>query len=742
MDRLSTMTADDTNSLAHVKSPPGVDTQPFAQQGEAISFRYIIAAIRSNLTLIATIMMVTLAAGVIVTLLQTPRFKASASIQINNATNRVLKSQDDDQSDETMGGASDTDRFLKTQVAVLQSRGMAERVIQRLDLMHSQQFYAASSLKLPANTATEAQKTEQVIKVLSKNLDVSLPHDSRIATITYVSNDPKMAADIANAFSSEFIQFSLKRKFDSSAYARDFLSSQLQQTKGKLEESERALNAYARNAGIIRFQRPGGSESNGGSAGDQSVTTASLLQLNQAANDAKARRIAAEARWKAINAGPLLSASEVMSNVGISQLLTQRAALESALEDDRARHLDDYPTVKSKKEALAATNKLIQQSAINIRNGVKAEFTAASQAESDLQRQADAAKASMLNEQDSNVQFGLLAREVDTNRQVYDGLLQRYKELNAAAGITISNILVVDTAEPPLRPYSPNLWYNLAIAFAFGLVLVVIVVAVKDQFDDSIRIPEEIETKLGISLLGVIPQAHSSNPVEELEDPKSSISEAYNSLRGSLIYSTPGGLPKVMLITSAQPSEGKSTTSMAVATGLARMGKTVILIDADMRRPSLHRQIDSDNAEGLSSLLTSGMSPMDVMRATSQPNLSVITSGPVPPSPTELISSTRMREMINQLAQRFDTVLIDCPPVLGLADAPMMAAIVDGVVFVVEADRSRHGSLKTALRRLRSVAPNLLGGVLTKFDPLRSGNRYSSYYGYEYYQYSYGDKGQ
>jgi len=335
------------------------------------------------------------------------------------------------------------------------------------------------------------------------------------------------------------------------------------------------------------------------------------------------------------------------------------------------------------------------------------------------------------------VQFGLLAREVDTNRELYEGLLQRYKELNASAGISISNVSIIDQADVPLHPSSPNAMKNIALGLIAGFVLAVVALAVKDQFDDSVRIPEDIESKLSLSLLGVIPVSGKSNPSEELADPKSGMAEAYNSMRGQLLYSTTDGLPHVMLITSAQPSEGKSTTSYATASAFARMGKRVVLFDADLRRPSLHRQINDDNAAGLSTLLTSQDSVASVCKSSPIETLSLITSGPIPPSPTELLSSLRMKEVIAEASKLFDVVIFDSPPILGLADAPTLAGLVQGVIFVVEANRNRHGALKQALRRLRSVRPVLLGAVLTKFDPLRSGGRYGSYYGYEYYQYQY-----
>ena len=440
-----------------------------------------------------------------------------------------------------------------------------------------------------------------------------------------------------------------------------------------------------------------------------------------------------------MNAGPLLAATAVVGNATVSNLLSQKANVEAELQQERARHLDHYPTVRAKEQQLAALNRQIQAVATNIRNAIKADYQAAAATEQQLLGEVERLKGATLSEQDRNVQYSLLAREVDTNRQVYDGLLQRYKQLNAAAGISLSNISIIDVAEQPQGPSSPDIVKNLLLALVIGVGIAGLTVFIKDQFDDSIRVPEDVETKLGLSLLGVVPRSHEGEPEESLSDPKSPISEAYNSLRGALLYSTSEGLPQVILVTSAQAGEGKTTSSFAIASGFARMGKKVVLFDADLRRPSLHRRVGQDNERGLSTLLTTQDPLESVFIASGQPNLTLISSGPVPPSPTELISSARLEEIIQLAARQFDVVMIDSPPILGLADSPMMAALVDGVIFVVEADRSRRGSLKTALRRLRAMRPMMLGAVLTKFDPLKGSARYSAYYGYEYYQYEHSE---
>ncbi len=699
----------------------------------AFDLRFMLAIVRRNLLIIGAILAVALSLTAIATLLMTPKYTSSAKIQINDSSGRVLS--EENTQDEALGATWDTDRFLKTQTEVISSRGLAVRVAQRLNLAGNPSFFAAQEAKAPEPGTPLAEAQRQAGALLRANLNVVLPRDSRIVSIEFTSTDPAMSAKIANAYVDEFIQSNLQRKFDSSSYARNFLGEQLQLAKQKVEESERALNAYARSNGLI-IPRSNSNTPNSDNASGGSVTTSSLLQVNAAANDATTRRIAAEGRWRAISSVPLLSSNEVLTNSTIASLLTQKAQIEASLKEEQSRHMDDYPAVLAKRSQLKALNEQIQITANNIKNSVRSDYEAAREAEASLTSQVATLKSDTLAEQDRTVQYGLLSRDADTNRQVYEGLLERYKKLNAVAGVSLSNISVIDEAETPRVPSSPNLLRNLLFGLIAGAAVAGVFVFVREQFNDSIRVPEDVENKLEMALLGVIPGARDDDPDAALSDPKSAVTEAYNSLRGSLMYSTSEGLPRVIQVTSAQPAEGKTTTSLALATGFARMGRTVLLIDADMRRPSVHRRVDLSNDAGLSTLLTSHVPLIDVALPTAIPNLSVLPSGPVPPSPTELLSSNRLEDLLTEGARHFDTVIVDSPPVLGLADAPLMSALVDGVVFVVEANRNRRGSLRGAIRRLRAMRPIILGAVLTKFEATKAGNQYySDYYGYDYYQY-------
>lgn len=703
----------------------------------AFDLRYILAAIRSNMLLVGAIIVVSLALALVATLLDTPRYTATATIQINDSGDRVIGENDDQTSSQT--NLYDVDRFLKTQTDILQSRGLAQRVAQKLKLQGNERFYEAMEATLPRPGTAPELVRQQVLNLLESNMKVTLPRDSRIVTVSFESADAALSADIANTFSSEFIQSNLQRKFDSSSYAREFVANQLAEAKQRVEQAERGLNDYSRSTGLIRTgDAAGNSNTNAGDGG--SVTAASLLQVNQAANQATTDRVTAEGRWRAISSVPLLSSREVLANQTVTSLMTDRAKTQAELEKELSRHLDDYPSVREKRAQLAKLDSELQSAALSVRNSIRAEFLAAQSTERALLEKLETLKLDTLREQDKTVQYGLLKREADTNRTLYDGLLKRYNELNATAGISSSNVSIIDTAEKPTAPTSPNLFKNLLIALIASLGLAALTLFVKDQLDDAIRVPEDVEAKLRLPLLGVIPKASGRDPDSEMGDPKSPVSEAYNSLRAALLYSTSAGLPQVMLVTSAQSAEGKTTTSFATAASLARMGRKVVLIDADLRRPSVHRRFGLSNDRGLTDLLTSSDAIESAVQTTQQEKLFVIASGPIPPSPTELISSPRMEQIVLDLARDYDVVVIDSPPILGLADAPALSALADGVIFVVESDRSRRGSLKTALRRLRSMRPILLGAVLTKFDPTRSGNRYSEYYGYQYYTYEQTDK--
>jgi capsular exopolysaccharide synthesis family protein len=688
----------------------------------------LLATLNRNRGLIAAVLATALLAGLVLTLLVTPRYVAAASIQIDQEADRVFESAEV----QPVANDGDAERFIQTQTDVLRSRSLAIRVAQRLKLFGDPAFFAAMEAEAPgdATAADRARSREATLRLLQGHLAVDLPHNSRVAGITFESTDPSLAARIANTYASEFIQANLQRKFDSSAYARDFLSHQLAAAKDRLESSERALNDYARGAGLIRTGDGADAKGTGTPA---SVTTASLVQLNTAANDARAARIAAEQKWRSVSSVPVMTVPEVLSNQAVERLLERRAAGAAELQRERARHLGGHPSVRQLEFQQAEFERQIGGIADAIRNSIRDQYHDALGRERALAAQVGALKGETLAEQDRSVRYTILAREADTNRTLYDGLLQRYKELSAAAGISANNLSVVDVAEAPLAPSSPRLALNLLAALTAGLVIAAAAVIIRELLDDAVRVPEEVETKLGLPLLGVIPLAQAVDA--QMEQPRSPMNEAYGALRSAIFDAGPHGLPRTLLVTSTQAGEGKSTSSLAIAAGLARLGKRVVLVDVDLRRPSLHRMLGLSNACGLSELLTGAVSLEKAIHRPEELGFAVLPSGPVPPSPPELLGSARMADTMAALVAKFDVVVLDAPPILGLADAPMLAARAEATLLVVEADRRSRGATKAALRRLKTARAAVLGAVLTKFDARKAGPGHRYYEG-DYYAYA------
>ncbi|MFA6117507.1 MAG: polysaccharide biosynthesis tyrosine autokinase [Sphingomonas sp.] len=721
-------------SLAADDRYQGYAFEPETDEGPKLDFRVIYAILRRNALLIGGVISLAAITGLTATLLMTPRYVATASVQVDQEADRVLSSQDV----QPAAAYQDADRFLQTQVDVLKSRAMTIRVAQSLNLVGSPKLFETMHSKMPEpkiGLDRRQQLKDATVSLISDNLGVSLPRESRVVSISFKSPDQRFSALVANAYATEFISSNLQRKYDSSTYARDFLSKQLGEAKTRLEISERDLNNYARSAGLIKTSEPG---ANGTSVGPRSITTASLVQLNEAANEARSARTAAEQKWRSAAGTPLMNITDVLANPAIQTLLQRQAEASAALSQERERHRDTYPTVIQLQAQVEQLSQQIRTLATNIRSSIRDQYQVAMKLEQSLDTDVRALKGDTLAEQDRSVRYNILAREADTNRTLYDGLLQRFKEVSAAAGITSNNVSVIDQADPPSKPSSPKLFLNLAFSLLAGLAAAAALVFIREQMDDAVRVPEDIDRKLGLTVLGAIPLVKAGEDVLELlQSPRSAISEAYHGLRTSLLYSSIEGLPRNLLVTSSQSGEGKSTTSFAIAADLAKLDKRVVLVDVDLRRPSLHRVLGTRNGIGLSSLLTRQARVDQAIQATSIANLMFIASGPIPPSPTELLGSPSMRELLEKLGEEFDVVVLDGPPVLGLADAPILSALVEGTIFVVESSRGHRGATKAAVRRLQSAHSHLLGGVLTKFDPRKAGN--NQYYGYDYYYYGISD---
>lgn len=719
--------ADITEASGAVRTPEA-ESPPLLQQYLRIArrWRFVI------LGCVAACLLV----GVIATLLMTPRYTAVTTIEIAREASKVT----DFQGVERETGAMDQE-FYQTQYKLLQSRALAERVATQLRLVDDPSFFDLFkySSRDPAFTLVggrypasgRANRQRAAGEILLRNVSVDPTRFSRLVDVHFTSPDAAMSARIVNAWAENFIRTNLDRKIQATSYGRNLLQRQLGLQKERLDESQRQLVAYASQQQIINLPAQGGG---GGAAptAERSIVADDLAALNTALNQATAERIQAEARVR--GAGGAGASTEALRNQAINALRQRRAELAADYSRLMVQFEPGYPAAVAIKSQIDQLDKAIGREESRVSGSIQADYREAQGRESALRARVEQLKSNYLDLRRRSIQYNIYQQEVDTNRALYDGLLQRVKEIGVAGGVGVNNVSVIDVADVPQRPSSPRLLVNLAIALLAGLAIGAVAALALEQMDEAIADPAEVERRLGLPLLGSVPKvADGSSPRDELLDRKSDLVDAYLAINTNLGFTTEHGVPRSFSVTSTRPAEGKSTTALALATMLARAGKRTILVDGDMRSPSIHHLGGVDHERGLSNFLT-GDDNIDALTF-SMADLGVVamSAGPIPPNAAELLTGNRLGILIDRLLERYDHVVIDSPPVMGLADAPLIASRVEGVVYAVESHGIRSSLVKTALGRLAAANARIFGGVLTKFEARKA------HYGYDYdYGYGYG----
>jgi capsular exopolysaccharide synthesis family protein len=669
--------------------------------------------------LIASCIAAALALGAAVTLLTPPLYTSRTTLQIDRETEKVVSAQEQTPLDNF------SDEFFLTEYGLLRSRALAGRVAENLGLNADPSFLKTMVAEEPAasGTALTGEKRRQrVVDVLLAHERVTPERGSRLVAITFSSPVPALSARIANAFAENFIAAGLDRRFEASSYARDFLEKHLAQVKTKLEQSERDLVAYAARQQII--QLPGGGQANQAEAGP-SLAAANLESFNTALAGARAERIKAEQKWRQAQSGAAMS--EILQSPTFQALSQEHAKLVAEYQDKLRVFKPDYPDMAQLQARIQEIDRQLDSEARTIRQSFQVQYETALDNEKALSDQVSTLKSAVLDLRGRSIRYTILQREVDTNRTLYDGLLQRYKEVGVAGAAAANNISIVDRAETPLTPSQPRALLNMLLATLVGAALGGVLAYLRETLDQAIRTPADVEAD--IPLLGAIPLLKRGvDPITALADPRSALAEAYHALRSALQFSTADGLPKTLMITSPTPGGGKTTTAFAVAQYVARLGFRVLLVDGDLRNPSLGAVTGLDGAVGLSSLLTGAAALRESVQASEFANLFVVTAGPPAPNPAELLASSRLPLLIAESSALFDMIVFDGPPVMGLADAPMIGASVAACLVVVEAGRTSRTQLLFALRRMSLGGARVLGAVLTKHrdrgDPYAYGHTY------------------
>ena len=703
-----------STTIVTTAASPTYDGVAFTPPAADISFATVLRIMLEWRWLVLGVIGAALAFAVLATLLTTPVYRAQAVLEVNPPSVDVSN----DAKSDRQSSFQDND-FLSTQYGLLRSRSLAERVSEELNLAGNSEFAGADG--------SRADRVRSATNRLMNNFKVIPVPESRLVRISYDNPNPGLAARVANNFADSFITTNLERRYEASSYARNFLERQLVKVKGELERSERQLVAYAQAQGIINT---GSSEPGKGGGDASSLQGASLVALNEALTEAQTKRIAAEQAYRQSNGVGATAEATTSSQV----LRQQRAALESEYREKLQRMKPDYPDMLALRSRIDELSRQISSENSIVRSGrsntLLAEYRAAAAAESALRGQVSQLKGSVLNLRGRSIQYTILQREVDTNRALYDALLQRYKEIGVAGGIGKNLVSIVDRAQAPTGPYKPDLLINLLIGLGLGTALGVALALALEFMNDVIKTPEDVRNKLGLTSLGAIPKKEGEGSfAEELSEQGSALAEAYFSLRTTLQFTTENGAPRSLLVTSTRAAEGKSSTTLALAQNFARLSQRVLLIDADLRRPAF---VSEKDKIGLSVLLTNVESVARHVLTTSVENLWLMPCGPLPPSPAELLASPRLRSIIDEAVGLFDMVIVDGPPILGLADAPLLGAAVSRTIMVIESGKTRTRAATDAYARLRSSGSKVLGAVLTKYK--HQSHAYG--YGYEAYKYN------
>ncbi len=698
-------------------------------------------------TILATVAL-TVVLAVIVSLRTKPEYDALGRIAINreNADALGFKNGVDALTDDDI----DYQLTLDTQTRILESDAITLATAKALQLDKDPAFMPVKekSADVLAAPAADPRQEAALIGFMHGGLQITQVPKTRILEIRFTNSDPQLAARVVNTLVNVYIEQNFKTRFESAMQTSDWLSKQLSDLQLKVEASQEKLVRYQREHGILGIDEK------------QNIVTQKLDELNRELTEAEADRIQKEARYRLIANGN----AELLSNLDSSSLLAKLHAQEVDLKTQIAQaevHLGlAHPHILELNNQLKQVQKASQAEVDKLAGRIKGEYLTAAQRESMLRAAMDQQKqqANTLNE--SAIEYTLLRRDVDSNRQLYEGLLQRLKEASVSAGLRSSNIRIVDPARVPLSPARPDRRRNVMLALAMGLVGGVVLAFVLESLDNTVRTPEQAQQLCGIPSLGIIPGESPESAIRRLtpkartalpsrgegkreegtdielasqKRPRSDIAESYRALRTSILLSSSGAPPKVILVTSALPQEGKTTTSINTAIVLSQKGARVLLVDADMRRPSVHRVFGIDSKVGLSTLLA-GSSSFEESTLTSSdiPNLTVLPAGLLPPQPAELLHSDTMKNLLAQWRERYDHIVIDSPPALSVTDAVLLSVQADTVVLVIRAASTRKAALRRACDLLEQVNAHVMGFVMNGVDVNAPDFDNCYYYGSKY----------
>lgn len=681
--------------------------------------------------LLLLVVVAALTAGLVITLISTPSFRATSKVSVEPYGAFILEGQDIEQ-----GIASNqVSDYLATKVELIKSRSLAQVVVDDRNLSERIDILGKDiESQRPPGISDEKwvnSKKARATSILVGSISADVPAVSWVIPISFVSDDPILAAEMANAYADAFIASETRDTIAGNEYAVNYLNDEIQSARQKLQAAEMKANEYARSSGII-IQA---GESSDGAGNGTTLTNSNLSSIGQRYSNARAARIDAEQKWRALQNLPAGQLPEVQANPVLQGLISDRSGKLAELAQLRQRYNDEFPQIRDLLAQIEILDAQISNTSSDVKATVKNAFLVAQGQENALRAELDSLSGASLEEQDDMVELTALERDAEALRQQLRSLLDRYNQISSAATVNSGTMTKIEAALVPNQPFAPSLSTNLGIALVLGLAIGSGLAALREIFDDRIHSLDDVENKLGLPLIGHTPFVEESAIDVASSHQFTALMEAYSSIRAAIEFSSPRSR-NVFQLTSSSASEGKSTTAVVLAELFARAGRKTLLVDADLRRPSVAKLLDLELSSkvGFVDVLLGHVKFQDALVKGDHENLDVLPAGSQPPNPAELLSSIHLQNFIAQQREQYSLILFDSCPVLGLADAPSLARFVDSTIFVLEANRAPFSQARTSIKRLQVTGGSVLGVMLTKYRAEKAGSEYGS--SYEYYHYS------
>jgi len=723
-------------------------------------YLYVIQKRRWTVITVFTVIVITVA---ILTFTATPIYEATARLIIDKENPNVVSIQ------EVMSVDASGSDYYQTQYKIIESRTVAREVIRRLNLNKSEEFFPKPKDDLISNLKRSIQGTiafwkdsitsllrtgdESIPKTLLgfepdsplvsdfiKRIKVSPIRNSRLVDVRFEGKDSVLAATIVNTLADVYISQNLETKLRAVQDAVKWLHNRIQEERKKVEKAEQALLRYKEKHSIITDF----------SSDVENITAQKLAHLNTQVVEAESNRVEAETRYKqamVLTGTPdmLDSIPEVLNNELIRQIKSMEIELFKRMSELSKKYGQKHPRMVAIESELNTIQKRRIQEVSRVINSLKNEYKVALAKENSLKAALAKQKKESLELNQKAIQYGVLRRESESARYMYELLIKRFKETSLTEDMKTGNIRIVDRAEAPEYPIKPKKKLNILLAIIVSLLTGTGLAFFFEYLDNTIKLPEEVEKHLNIPFLGSTPLFSTKNKWNIRGDlspeliafnyPKSTASESYRGIRTNILFSSAESVPQTILITGVGPQEGKTITTANLAVTMAQADSKIVILDCDMRRANVHKVFGTPNDHGVSNLLVGNSNMREAIHHTRIPNLDVIPCGPIPPNPSELLGSTRMKTLLNSLRKHYAHILIDSPPSIAVTDAVVLSKSVDGVILVIRAGYTAKEIIKSGIAQFGAVGTHILGAVLNGVDMSR--DRYH----YQYYHYYYGKDG-